>query len=302
MTAFLKIKSISQLHEMLGYEKPKHPLITIIDYSKIVAKSEHYGVKIVTDFYIVSLKSPSPKSLQYGRQYYDFEEGTMMFMSPEQVFSVGDFSEQTQYQGWGLYFHKDLIANSSLLKKIRDYNFFSYAVSEALHISDEEKKTLTELIKTIENECKSNLDQFSQGVIVTAIEQLLNYSERFYGRQFLTRQKLNTDLISKFERLVTDYFQSKSLIESGLPTVDYFADKLNLSAGYLTDLLKKETGKTTKEYLQIEVIEKAKYKLLNSNDTVGEIAYTLGFEYPQYFNRLFKQKTGLTPIEYRQLN
>ena len=287
---------------MLGYEKPKHPLITIIDYSKIVAKSEHYGVKIVTDFYIVSLKSPSPKSLQYGRQYYDFEEGTMMFMSPEQVFSVGDFSEQTQYQGWGLYFHKDLIANSSLLKKIRDYNFFSYAVSEALHISDEEKKTLTELIKTIENECKSNLDQFSQGVIVTAIEQLLNYSERFYGRQFLTRQKLNTDLISKFERLVTDYFQSKSLIESGLPTVDYFADKLNLSAGYLTDLLKKETGKTTKEYLQIEVIEKAKYKLLNSNDTVGEIAYTLGFEYPQYFNRLFKQKTGLTPIEYRQLN
>ncbi len=302
MTAFLKIKSISQLHEMLGYEKPKHPLITIIDYSKIVAKSEHYGVKIVTDFYIISLKSPSPKSLQYGRQYYDFEEGTMMFMSPEQVFSVGDFSEQTQYQGWGLYFHKDLIANSSLLKKIRDYNFFSYAVSEALHISDEEKKTLTELIKTIVNECKSNLDQFSQGVIVTAIEQLLNYSERFYGRQFLTRQKLNTDLISKFERLVTDYFQSKLLIDNGLPTVDYFADKLNLSAGYLTDLLKKETGKTTKEYLQIEVIEKAKYKLLNSNDTVGEIAYTLGFEYPQYFNRLFKQKTGLTPIEYRQLN
>ena len=287
---------------MLGYEKPKHPLITIIDYSKIVAKSEHYGVKIVTDFYIISLKSPSPKSLQYGRQYYDFEEGTMMFMSPEQVFSVGDFSEQTQYQGWGLYFHKDLIANSSLLKKIRDYNFFSYAVSEALHISDEEKKTLTELIKTIVNECKSNLDQFSQGVIVTAIEQLLNYSERFYGRQFLTRQKLNTDLISKFERLVTDYFQSKLLIDNGLPTVDYFADKLNLSAGYLTDLLKKETGKTTKEYLQIEVIEKAKYKLLNSNDTVGEIAYTLGFEYPQYFNRLFKQKTGLTPIEYRQLN
>ena len=302
MNEFLRIKSISQLHEILGYEKPKHPLITIIDYSKIMAKSEHYDVKIVTDFYIISLKSPSPKSLQYGRQYYDFEEGTMMFMSPEQVFSVSDFNEQTQYQGWGLYFHSDLISNTSLLKKIRDYNFFSYSVSEALHISEEEKQTLTELIKTIEKEYKSNIDQFSQSVIVTAIEQLLNYSQRFYGRQFLTRQKLNIDLISNFEQLVTDYFKSKLLTDNGIPTVDYFANKLNLSAGYLTDLLKKETGKTTKEYLQIEVIEKAKYKLLNSNETVSEIAYTLGFEYPQYFNRLFKQKTGMTPLDYRQLN
>lgn len=302
MNEFLRIKSISQLHEMLGYEKPKHPLITIIDYSKITANPEYYDVKIVTDFYIISLKSPAPKSLHYGRQYYDFEEGTMMFMSPEQVFSVSDFNEQTQYQGWGLYFHPDLISNSSLGKKIKDYNFFSYSVSEALHISDDEKQTLTELTYAIEKEYKSNIDQFSQGVIVTAIEQLLNYSQRFYGRQFLTRQKLNTDLISNFEQLVTDYFQSNLLTEIGIPTVDYFANKLNLSAGYLTDLLKKETGKTTKEYLQIEVIEKAKYKLLNSNETVSEIAYTLGFEYPQYFNRLFKQKTGMTPLNYRQLN
>ena len=302
MSEFLRIKSISQLHEMLGCEKPKHPLITIIDYSKITANPKHYDVKIATDFYIISLKSPAPKSLHYGRQYYDFEEGTMMFMSPEQVFSVSDFNEQTQYQGWGLYFHSDLISNSSLGKRIKDYNFFSYSVSEALHTSEDEKQTLTDLIKTIEKEYKSNIDQFSQGVIVTAIEQLLNYSQRFYGRQFLTRQKLNTDFISRFEQLVTDYFQSNLLTEIGIPTVDYFANKLNLSAGYLTDLLKKETGKTTKEYLQIEVIEKAKYKLLNSNETVSEIAYTLGFEYPQYFNRLFKQKTGMTPLNYRQLN
>lgn len=302
MSEFLRIKSISQLHEMLGHEKPKHPLITIIDYSKVSANPAHYDIKIVTDFYVISLKSPAPKSLQYGRQYYDFEEGTMMYMSPEQVFSVGEFNEQTQYQGWGLFFHPDLIANSSLGKKIKEYSFFSYSVSEALHLSEDEKQTLTELIYAIEKEYKANLDQFSQGVIVTAIEQLLNYSQRFYGRQFLTRQKLNNDFISRFEQLVSEYFHSNELIKKGLPTVDYFANKLNLSASYLTDLLKKETGKTTKEYLQIQVIEKAKYKLLNSNDRVNEIAYNLGFEYPQYFNRLFKSKTGMTPIEYRQLN
>ena len=302
MSEFLKISSISQLHEMLGYEKPQHPLITIIDYSKIKTNPKHYDVKIVTDFYIISLKSPAPKSIQHGRQYYDFEEGTMMFMSPEQVFSVSDFNEQIQYQGWGLYFHPDLIVNSSLGKKIREFTFFSYSVSEALHISEDEQQTLSNLIQTIEKEYKANLDQFSQVVIVTAIEQLLNYSKRFYGRQFLTRQKLNNDFISRFEQLLADYFQSNLLTENGLPTIDYFANKLNLSASYLTDLLKKETGKTTKEYLQIEVLEKAKYKLLNSNYTVNEIAYSLGFEYPQYFNRLFKSKTGMTPIQYRQLN
>lgn len=304
MEKFLRIKSINQLHEMLGYEKPKHPLITIIDYSKIKANQNHYDIKIVTDFYIISLKTPAPKALQYGRQYYDFDEGSMMFVSPNQVFSVGEFNEndQTQYQGWGLYFHPDLISDTALHKKMQDFTFFSYAVSEALHISEDEKQTLSLLVNSIEKEYKANLDKYSKGVIVTSIEQLLNYSQRFYGRQFLTRQKLNTDLVSRFEQLVKNYFQSKELTEKGLPNVEYFANSLNLSAGYLTDLLKKETGKTTKEYLQIEVLERAKYKLLNSNDTVNEIAYSLGFEYPQYFNRLFKSKLGMTPIEYRQLN
>jgi AraC family transcriptional regulator, transcriptional activator of pobA len=304
MEQFLRIKSINQLHEMLGYEKPKHPLITVIDYSKIKANQNHYDIKIVTDFYMISLKTPAPKALQYGRQYYDFDEGSMMFVSPNQVFSVGEFNEndQTHYRGWGLYFHPDLITDTALYSKMQDFTFFSYAVSEALHISDDEKQTLSLLVNSIEKEYKANLDRYSKGVIVTSIEQLLNYSQRFYGRQFLTRQKLNTDLVSRFEQLVKNYFQSKELMEKGLPNVEYFANFLNLSAGYLTDLLKKETGKTTKEYLQIEVLEHAKYKLLNSNDTVNEIAYSLGFEYPQYFNRLFKSKLGMTPIEYRQLN
>ncbi|WP_297332886.1 helix-turn-helix domain-containing protein [Flavobacterium sp.] len=302
MDNFLRIKSISQLHKMIGYEKPKHPLITIIDYSKVETNPAHYNAKIVTDFYIISLKTPSPKSLRYGRQYYDFEEGTMMFMAPDQVFSVSELNEQIKYEGWGIYFHPDLIINSSLGKRIKEFQFFSYAVSEALHLSEEEKNTLTSIAGNIQKEYNGNIDKYSQGVIITAIEQLLNYSQRFYGRQFITRQKLNSDLLSTFEKLVFDYFNSSDIAKKGLPSVDYFSNKLNLSTSYLADLLKKETGKTTKEFLQIQIIEKAKNKLLNSTDTVNEIAYSLGFEYPQYFYRLFKTKTGMTPVEYRQIN
>lgn len=301
--AFFKIKSISQLHKMLGYEKPKHPLITVIDYSKLKPSKEYLDTKFLTEFYIISLKEPSPKSLLYGRQYYDFEEGTMMFMSPNQVFSVRDYDQddKTNYQGWGLYFHPDLLVGSSLYSKINDFTFFSYSVSEALHVSEDEKQTLSTLVKSIEKECQTNIDKYSKDLIVTAIEQVLNYSQRFYGRQFITRQKLNTDLVSKFEQLLKQYFQSAAIIEKGLPGVDYFAEKLNLSSGYLGDLLKKQTGRTTKDYIQTEVLEQAKHRLLNSNQTVNEIAYSLGFEYPQYFNRLFKSKTGMTPSKYRQI-
>lgn len=302
MGDFLRIKSISQLHQMIGYEKPKHPLITIIDYSKIKSNPEHYDVKIVTDFYIISLKSPSPKSMQYGRKYYDFEEGTMMFIAPDQVFSVSEFSEQIKYKGWGIYFHPDLILNTSLAKRIKDFTFFSYAVSEALHLSEEERNTLSVIAENIQKEYSGNIDKYSHDVIITAIEQLLNYSKRYYSRQFITRQKLNSDLLSEFENLVIGYFRSIDTGNKGLPSVEYFAGKLNLSSSYLTDLLKKETGKTTKEYLQIQVIETAKTRLLNSQDTVNEVAYSLGFEYPQYFNRLFKSKVGMTPLEFRQLN
>jgi AraC family transcriptional regulator, transcriptional activator of pobA len=300
MSDFLNIQSISKLHELLGYEKPKHPLITIIDYSKLKPNAEHYNVKIVTEFYIISLKSPSPVSVQYGRKYYDFAEGTMMFMAPNQVFSVSELNEQIKHKGWGIYFHPDLIRNSSLHKKIKDFHFFSYAINEALHLSEEEKQTLTIIAKNIEKECSANIDKYSQDLMITDIEQLLNYAQRFYSRQFITRKKVNSDLLSNFEKLVEAYFNSQQIQDNGLPNVDYFASKLNLSAGYLTDLLKKETGKTTKEYLQLQIIENAKYKLLNSNDTVNEIAYSLGFEYPQYFNRLFKEKVGMTPVEFRK--
>lgn len=302
MNDFLKIESISQLHRMLGYAKPRHPLLTVIDYSQIKAQPAHYNVKFVMDFYVISLKSPAPHSLQYGRQYYDFEEGTLLFMAPGQVFSVQEFNEDIQYEGWGLYFHPDLLVHSTLGQKMNEYTFFSYAVSEALHVSEAEQKTLSTLIDGLRYEYSSTIDQYTQQVIVTAIEQLLNYAQRFYGRQFLTRQKLNTDLVSRFEALLTDYFTTNQQTRRGLPSVEFLAEEVGVSSGYLTDLLKRETGKTTKESVQTYVIEQAKLRLLNSSETASEIAYSLGFEYPQYFNRLFKNKTGLTPIEYRTLN
>jgi AraC family transcriptional regulator, transcriptional activator of pobA len=301
MKQIVNITSVSQLHQMLGLEKPEHPLITVIDYSRCSIKPEYYNFRLVTSFYLVSLKTPAPVSLQYGRQYYDFEEGTMIFMAPDQVFSLGEPNEETDYQGWVLFFHPDLILPSSLGNKIKNFGFFSYSVSEALHVSDEEKKMLDLLIQSIQREYQSKLDQHSHAVICTAIEQLLNYSQRFFSRQFITRQKQHLDLVSHFEKLVQEYLESKTLAEKGLPQVEYFAEQLNLSSGYLSDLLKKETGKTVKEYLNHQIIDKAKNKLLNSNDSVNEIAYSLGFEYPQYFNRLFKTKVGMTPMAFRNL-
>lgn len=302
MNRFLHIKSVTQLHQIVGYEKPKHPLITVFDYSKITASPDHFNLKIVTDLYMISLKTPAPTMLRYGRQYYDFEDGTLIFMAPGQVFSVEEFNDQVKYQGWGIYFHPDLILNTSLAKRMKDFTFFSYAVNEALHLSDDEKNTLSVIVDNIQKEYSRNIDHYTHTLIVTAIEQLLNYSQRFYGRQFITRSKINRDVLADFEQLVNNYFTSNDIASKGLPSVDYFASQLHLSSNYLTDLLKKETGKTTKEYLQMQLIETAKTRLLNSNDTVNEIAYSLGFEYPQYFNRLFKLRTGITPSKYRLLN
>lgn len=302
MSEFLTIHSISQLHEVLGYDKPKHPLLTVIDYAQVVIDPAHYEVKTVTDFYFISLKSPAPKSVRYGRHYYDFAEGTMMCVAPGQVLSVGEADEQTVYGGWGLYMHPDLLVRTALGKKMRDFTFFSYAVSEALHLSDEEQSTFTHLIENIRREYSGNLDRHSQGILLTHIEQVLNYAQRFYERQFITRRKVNSDLITRFEALLDQYVRSDQLAKKGLPSIEFFADKLHLSPGYLTDVLKHETGKTTKEHIQLLLIEQAKYRLLNTNMTVNEVAYSLGFAYPQYFNRLFKARTGMTPMAFRQLN
>jgi AraC-like DNA-binding protein len=301
MSSFIKIDSIGALHNIIGLGTPSHPLITILDYSKFTPEATYENIKFVTACYLISLKIPAPKTMRYGRQYYDFDQGTLMFMSPGQVFSVGEIEQNVHAEGWGMFFHPDLILGTPLAKKIKEYSFFSYDTNEALHVSEIEKQTLTQIIGNIEREYKSNIDRFSHAVIVTAIEQILNYSERFYSRQFITRRTPNREILSNFETLVHQYF-SLSVSERKLPTVEYFASAMNLSPGYLSDLLKHETGKTAKEHLHIYLIEEAKNLLLNSNKNINEIAFDLGFEYPQYFNRLFKGKVGMTPLEFRSHN
>jgi AraC-like DNA-binding protein len=223
-------------------------------------------------------------------------------MAPNQVFSIdNEIEPRDNPMGWGLFFHPDLIRNTSLNSKMKDYSFFSYEMAEALHLSEKEKQLLYECIVKIQSELKENIDDYSQTIIVSTIELLLNYCSRFYGRQFITRKATNRDILEKVETLLKHYF-SKKTESIGLPTVKYLADAVNLSPGYLGDLLKKETGLNAQEHIHQYIIEEAKNILLNSSQSISEIAFQLGFEYPQYFSRLFKQKTGTTPLEYRNLN
>jgi AraC-like DNA-binding protein len=295
-----KVTSISQIHELLGYEKPKHPLVTIIDFGKIKeVPTIPKGTKTVSSFYFIALKSGLSSPFKYGRGYYDFQEGALYAMAPEQVMVI-ESEDKAEMQGWGLYFHPDLIRPYPLYQKIKNYGFFSYENNEALHLSDREKETITSVITKIKEEYESNIDEFSQDVLVANIDLLLSYTQRYYSRQFITRRTQHSDVLSKFESLMLQYFESK--LKEGLPSVSYFAAHLNLSASYLSDLLKKETGKTAQEHIHYQIIEKAKNLLLSSNATVSEVSYALGFEYPQYFSKIFKKKTGLSPLKFRTLN
>ena len=237
--------------------------------------------------------------MQYGRNKYDFQEGSLLCKAPEQVLTFEVNDEPQTANGWGLYFHPDLIRRSSLGKHIKDYTFFSYDTNEALHLSDKEKEILEDIISKIKTEIGQNIDKHSQRLIVSNIELLLNYCDRFYDRQFITRENHNKDLISKFESFLDDYFGSKQLTEKGLPTVKFCAEQMGFSPNYLSDLLKKDTGKNTQEHIHFHLVEQAKTMLLNTNDTVSEIAYNLGFEYPQHFSKIFKKKTGISPASYR---
>lgn len=295
------IATISDLNKLMGQEEPLHPLIGTIDFSK-VDFNVHQSQKWSTGFYTVMFKNLCPGALRYGRNYYDFQEGSLFFMAPNQVILLEDPDETQDVYGWGLVFHPELLRGTSLGAKMKDYGFFSYSVHEALHISEKEKTKLGEIIQDIEAELNQNIDKHSKTLIVSTIELLLNYSNRYYDRQFITRSESNKDIISDFEGLLEHYFDSKDLQALGFPSVKYFAEQLHLSPNYLSDLLKKETGKNGTEHIQIHVVELAKDRLLSSTVSVSEIAYDLGFEYPQYFSKLFKKKTGMTPAEYRNLN
>ncbi|MGK0365798.1 MAG: AraC-like DNA-binding protein [Saprospiraceae bacterium] len=291
-------KSISQLSEGMGLGKPTHPLITIIDTSKLAYGEEMIGQKFSNDLYCIALKDASC-GIDYGRNHYDFNDGVLVFIAPLQVITLTKVQELNQVKGWMLYFHPDLIRNTTLGSRIDDYSFFSYKVHEALHLSEQEEKILANCIDMIQTEIKERIDNHSQQVIVSNIELLLNYCSRYYERQFNTRVAHNNDVVSKVESLLKDYYTSGKLLESGPPTIQYLAENCHLSPSYLSDLLKKETGRTAKDHINDFLVDKAKNLLLRSNDSISGIAYELGFNYPHYFSRIFKKKTGLTPQEYR---
>jgi AraC-like DNA-binding protein len=237
--------------------------------------------------------------VRYGRKMVDFQDGSLICMAPNQLIEMDTDSEASANKGWGLFFHPDLIRATSLNDKMKGYSFFSYEISEALHLSEKENQVLYDCISKIEAELKENIDVHSQDIIVSTIELLLNFCSRFYGRQFITRKSSNSTVAVQIEKILDEYFKSDDLDERGLPTVKYLAGQVALSPGYLSDMLKKETGKNAQDHIHFHLIEEAKSILIGTNKSVSEIAYSLGFEYPQYFNKLFKQKTGKTPVEYR---
>jgi len=301
MDSIIEIKTITDLNKMLGQEEPLHPLMGILDFSKIDFRS--YGsLKVSMGFYSIMLKNLCPGAMSYGRNYYDFQEGSLFFTAPNQVIGIEDPDDTQDVYGWALVFHPELLRGTSLGAKMKDYNFFSYSVHEALHLSDREKSKLNEIVEDIQSELDQNIDKHSKTLIVSTLELLLNYCNRYYDRQFITRTETNKDIIGDFEGILARHFQSEELQSLGYPSVKYFAEQLHLSPNYLSDLLKKETGKNGTEHIQLHVIELAKDRLLSSRVSVSEIAYDLGFEYPQYFSKMFKKNTGMTPAEFRNLN
>ena len=284
---------------------PPHPLITLIRrWPK--TDLDLTQVKFSSDLYMMSMKREIRGSFQYGRNAYDFQEGTMLFIGPGQVAKFEQmplYAEiDTPSTGWTILFHPDLIRKSELGRTIDRYSFFGYETHEALHLSVKERQFLNTLADTIEQEIHQNTDRHSQELIVQNLETILKYSSRYYDRQFYTRTNLNKDLVSKFERFLKDYFSSEKLVDQGMPGIDQCGEAMGMSGPYLSDLLRTETGRSAKDHVHAHLIEKAKTSLLNSNDPVSQVAYALGFDYPQNFSKLFRAKTGMSPSEYRSLN
>lgn len=302
MKEILKIEGISQLNSLFGKQETKHPLITIIEFSSIKDYHNFVGTKIYSELYAIMLKQQCEGTLRYGREKFDFQDGTLIFVAPGQVVEIEDEIQSTETRDWGIFFHPDLLFNSNLNRTISDYSFFNYSVNEALHISGKERDNLNDIIGKLEDEFSRNIDKHSQTLIVSNIELILNYCKRYFDRQFITRTKKNHGILTNFETILNEYFDSKSIISLGIPTVKYMADKLNLSSNYLSDLLKKETGLSALEHIHKAITKEAKKKLLLHGNSISSVAYDLGFEYPQYFTRLFKKETGMTPKEFRSLN
>lgn len=294
----IHVKSIAQSHQLLGLEKPKHPLFSITRFEEMPDAEVPGKTKLIFDYYQIVFKKNCPNKMQYGQTMYDFDEGVMSYFAPKQV-SIIDPGVLFPLSGWTVQLHPDFLRGYDLDKKIKDYGFFEYAVNEALILSEDEEKTMEQILQQLHKEYHLPIDTFSQDVVVANLELLLTYSNRYYNRQFIVRKAANDTLLGKFEQLLNHYFADERT-ERALPAVSYFAAQLNLSSKYFSDLLKQHTGLSALQHIHEKIIEKAKEKLATTDLTVSEIAYQLGFEYPQSFSKLFKTKTGLSPLEFRQ--
>jgi AraC-like DNA-binding protein len=297
MDEILKLDNISQYNSLRGVET-LHPLVSVVDMSKA---NPTQSARIHFGFYCVFLKEIKCGDLKYGCNYYDYQEGTLVFVAPGQVLGVNS-KEYIQPKGWALLFHPDLIRGTSLGHNIKNYTFFSYEANEALHLSEKERQIVLDCLSKIDYELKQTIDKHSKTLIANNIELLLNYCMRFYDRQFITRNHVNVDILVRFERLLDDYFKSGMPQNIGLPTVKYCAENIHLSANYLGDLIKKETGKSPQEHIQLKLMDIAKERIFDTSKSLSEISYELGFKHPQHFTRMFKKETGYTPNEYRSLN
>lgn len=300
----VRFKTISEFHQFRHLPKPEHPLLSVIDVSGAMHLNEDEPKNIILDFYMIALKKNYNQQgnirVKYGQQKYDFDEGTMFFMAPNQVFSLTLNNEEVLKQsGWVLLIHPDFLWNTSLAKSIKQYDFFDYEINEALFLAEKEEIIINHIIDNIRLEYHSNIDDHSQNIITAQLELLLSYADRFYHRQFNTRKISNHQLLNRLETLLNDYFNNDALLETGIPTVQYVSENLHVSVSYLSRILTKLTGQSTQQHIQEKLIERAKEKLSTTELSISEIAYELGFEHPQSFSKLFKAKTTLTPGEYR---
>lgn len=301
MKPIIQLKSIAEINNFMQC-KIQHPLVAVVGFGKTDQYIEE-GTRMSADFYTIMFKNYCANKMRYGRQTLDFQDGSLVCIAPKQVITMdSEIEVREDMMGWGLFFHPDLLRGTSLGGKMDEFTFFNYETSEALHLSEKETQILYDCVQKIESELQENIDNHSQTLLVSNIELLLNYCSRYYSRQFITRKNTNSSTVTQVQTLLKNYFKTEQLKEKGLPTVKYLADNVHLSASYLSDLLKKETGMNAQDQIHYYLIEEAKNILLNTDNSVSEVAYSLGFEYPQYFSKLFKQKTGQTPIEYRNLN
>lgn len=295
-------KTISEFHEFRDLPKPQHPIFSVINVADVKHLHNYEPITMAMDFYSIAIKRMSNVIMKYGQQPFDFNEGILSFMAPNQVFAISldNKNEGIIQSGWVIYIHTDFLWDTPLAKTIKRYDFWDYSLNEALFVSEKEEATIKGIIQNIDQEYHSNIDRFSKQIIISQIESLLNYAERFYNRQFITREKVNNQILERLEELVKGYFNSEDLVNRGLPTVRYIAEELHLSPKYLSSLLRVLTGQNTHQYIHNKLIEKAKEKLSTTNLSISEIAYELGFAHLQSFSKLFKSKTNQSPLEFRQ--